>query len=196
MNISSLLSEYTNYYSSSYYSSGSASKLTTSLDTDDDGAWSYDEVSDYAADYSLATGYTLDVDSIFTAYDTNGDNSLDTGEQSAMTSADALRLDAIATAYTEESDFSDSLLSQILSDDDSASSYLISAFKSAAESLLLQYTMGLGSDDDSKSIASQAAEYWIEKNSDSSDSSSSSSKTVYDYLSSSSSSSSILDLLI
>jgi hypothetical protein len=193
VNISSLLSGYTNYYSSGSYASASSSRLTTSLDTNHDDAWSYEEVSEYASDYKSVTGKTLDVDAIFDAYDADGDNSLTIGEQAAVTGDDALNLNALAGTFSSESSESDSLLGEILSDTDSATSYLMSALRSESNSLLLQYTIGIGSDDDSASIAEQAEKFWIAKNSDSSDASSS---ALSRFLSSyDSGTSSILDLL-
>lgn len=185
--ISSLLSSYTNYYSSSYTSSSSTA-LTVSLDTDDDSAWSYDEVSEYASDYNDATGETLSVGSLFSAYDTDGDDSLSSSEQDAVLDDDALGLTALAESKSSSTD-SSSLLSSILSSASSseAYSYLSSALESNTISAFISASTGVDTDNSSSTTASDAMEYWIGKYYDTYvDGSSDSTVSSLSYLSSSS----------
>ncbi len=59
------------------------------LDQNYDGAWSADEVAQYAADYKSATGTQLDADAIFKQYDADGNNALEYSEYENARANDA-----------------------------------------------------------------------------------------------------------
>jgi len=71
------------------------------LDQDYDGAWSADEVAQYAADYKSATGTQLDADAIFKQYDTDGNNSLEFSEYEAARANDAFGVSLLSQKQAE-----------------------------------------------------------------------------------------------
>lgn len=82
------------YYNNSYYTQQASIRqkpsLTSLMDTDEDKKLSADELSDFAADFNAKTGNALDLSSIMSAYDSNGDGALDESEQEAMNKEKAL----------------------------------------------------------------------------------------------------------
>lgn len=84
MSISNMMATYT-------YSSGSTAR--PDLDTNRDGVWSKQEVSNYASDYEEATGVSIDVDGIFKEYDADESGTLTYSEYNSAISDDALGME-------------------------------------------------------------------------------------------------------
>jgi hypothetical protein len=151
--------------------------LLEELDSDGDNAWSYDEVSNYASDYSTLTGNKIDVDDIFASYDTDGDNSLSSTEQVDVLSDDALGLDDISS---DDSDSSTDLLDSIMSSS-GGYSYLMSSLVQESTSSLLSQMFDMDDESsnllsgvyDTTSVAEAAEAYWISSYEDSGDTTSS-----------------------
>lgn len=72
------------------------------LDKDSDGYWSKEEVNNYAADYKAATGKELDVESIFSKYDADGDGRLGYNEYNQIISSDALDINTLSSMKAAE----------------------------------------------------------------------------------------------
>jgi hypothetical protein len=62
------------------------------LDTDNDGYWSVSELEDFATFSSEHFGTTLDVNSILSNYDTDGDNMISETEREALAQDNGLNL--------------------------------------------------------------------------------------------------------
>lgn len=92
MSVGNVISNYTYTYNN---------QMRGTLDKDDNAAWSKEELTNYAKDYSAATGKNLDVDSLFEKY-ANEDGVIDAAGQEKMYADDALGFIALKKASDAE----------------------------------------------------------------------------------------------
>lgn len=76
------------YYNNSYYTQKNTkmqrSSLNSLIDSNEDKTLDADELSNFVADFNAKTGNNIDLSSIMSAYDSNGDGQLDESEQEVI----------------------------------------------------------------------------------------------------------------